>query len=66
MNGTTSLKFIDAKQAKDIYHYKNIKGNCIEQTRPSGITIQVVWPVPEAAGTVFSTTDDGCCDTRNM
>jgi len=25
MHGTTSLKFIDAKQAKDIYHYKNIK-----------------------------------------
>ena len=27
---------------------------------------QVVWPVPEAAGTVFNTPDDGCCDTRNM
>ena len=25
MHGTTSLKFIDAKQAKDIYRYKNIK-----------------------------------------
>ena len=25
MHGTTSLKFIDAKQAKDIYHYKNLK-----------------------------------------
>jgi len=23
-------------------------------------------PVPEAAVTVFSTPDDGCCDTRNM
>jgi len=22
--------------------------------------------VPEAAVTVFSTSDDGCCDTRNM
>ena len=22
--------------------------------------------VPEAAVTVFSTPDDGCCDTRNM
>ena len=22
--------------------------------------------VPEAAGTVFDTPDDGCCDTRNM
>ena len=28
--------------------------------------VQVVWPVPEAAGTVFDTPDDGCCDTRNM
>ena len=23
-------------------------------------------PVPEAVVTVFSTPDDGCCDTRNM
>jgi len=43
MHGTMSLKLIDAKQAKDIYHYKK--------------------PVPEAAGTVFNTPDDGCCDT---
>ena len=26
----------------------------------------VLWPVPEAAVTVFSTPDDVCCDTRNM
>ena len=26
----------------------------------------VLWPVPEAAVTVFSTPDDGCCDIRNM
>ena len=25
-----------------------------------------IGPVPEAAVTVFSTPDDGCCDTRNM
>jgi len=25
-----------------------------------------IWPVPEAAVTVFSTPDDRCCDTRNM
>ena len=25
MHGTMSLKLIDTKQAKDIYHYKNIK-----------------------------------------
>jgi len=31
-----------------------------------GVAVQVVWPVPEAAGTVFNTLDDGCCDTRNM
>ena len=36
--------------------------------RPSWrrVAVQVVWPVPEAAGTVFSTPDDGCCDIRNM
>ena len=39
-----------------------------DQTRPRrrGVTMQVVWPVPEAAGTIFYTPDDGCCDTRNM
>ena len=31
-----------------------------------GVAVQVVWPVLEAADTVFSTPDDGCCDTRNM
>jgi len=29
------------------------------------VAVQVVWPVPEAAGTVFNTPDDGCCDTWN-
>ena len=27
---------------------------------------EVAVPVQEAAVTVFSTPDDGCCDTRNM
>ena len=31
-----------------------------------GVAVPVLWPVPEAAVTVFSTPDDGCCDTRNM
>ena len=31
-----------------------------------GVAVQVIRPVPEAAGTVFNTPDDGCCDTRNM
>jgi len=26
----------------------------------------VLKTVPEDAGTVFNTPDDGCCDTRNM
>jgi len=30
------------------------------------VTVPVLWLVPEAAVTVFSTPDDGCCDTRNM
>ena len=28
------------------------------------VAVPILWPVPEAAGTVFST-PDGCCDTRN-
>ena len=30
------------------------------------VAVPVLWPVPEAAVTGFSTPDDGCCDTRNM
>ena len=30
------------------------------------VAVPVLWPVPEAAVTVFSTPDDGSCDTRNM
>ena len=30
------------------------------------VPVPVLWPVPEVAVTVFSTPDDGCCDTRNM
>ena len=30
------------------------------------VGVPILWPVPEAAVTVFSTPDDGCCDTRNM
>ena len=30
------------------------------------VAVPVLWPVPEAAVIVFSTPDDGCCDTRNM
>jgi len=27
------------------------------------VAVPVLWPVPEVAVTVFSTPDDGCCDT---
>jgi len=30
------------------------------------VAVPILWPVPEVAVTVFSTPDDGCCDTRNM
>jgi len=30
------------------------------------VAVPVLWTVPEVAVTVFSTPDDGCCDTRNM
>ena len=34
--------------------------------RPHWREVAASVPVPEAAVTVFSTPDDGCCDTRNM
>ena len=30
------------------------------------VALPILRPVPEAAVTVLSTPDDGCCDTRNM
>jgi len=30
------------------------------------VAVPILWPVQEAAGTVFITPDDGCCDIRNM
>ena len=30
------------------------------------VAVPVLCPVPEAAVTVFSAPDDGCCDNRNM
>jgi len=30
------------------------------------VAVRILWPVPEAAVTVLSTPDDGCCDTRSM
>ena len=60
------LKFIDAKQEKEIYHYKNTKRklyrtNAAIWYNKTCLQYFTVWPVPEAAVTVFSTPDDGCC-----
>jgi len=30
------------------------------------VVVPELWPIPEAAVTVFSAPDDGCCDARNM
>ena len=53
-----------------IHHqeYEKLYPHKLVQTRPRrrGVAVQVVWPVPEAAGTIFDTPNDGCCDTRNM
>jgi len=35
-------------------------------TRWREVAVPVLWPVPEAAVTVYSTPDDVSCDTRNM
>ena len=44
-----------------------IKIQPVQQYATTATTaVPVLWPVPEVAVTVFSTPDDGCCDTRNM
>jgi len=34
--------------------------------RRTRVAVQVVWPVPEAAGTVFNTPNDGCWHTKHV
>ena len=41
-------------------------GTATSLQRGREVALPISWPVPEAAVTVFSTPDDGCCDTRNM
>ena len=64
MHRTMNLKFIDAKQAKDLYNYKNIKRKLYRTN--AAIWYNTSWLIQEVADTVFNTPDDGCCDTRNM
>jgi len=54
--------------AKLLYMFRVSQHPSLVQIRPRrrGVAVQVVRPVPEAAGIVFDTPDDGCCDTRNM
>ena len=56
------------QQYADIYSMQTWSDRDAVPIRPRwrGVAVQVVWPVPEAAGTVFNTPDDGCCDIRNM
>ena len=37
-----------------------------DQATLEGSSCTSIMTLPEAAVTVFSTVDDGCCDTRNM
>ena len=38
----------------------------LSRPRWKQVAVPVLWPIPEAAVTVFSAPDDGCCDARNM
>ena len=56
------IQSIDYKLTKEMEtHYNNLNRKLDKLQREK--TNQAV---PEAAVTVFSTPDDGCCDTRNM
>jgi len=43
-----------------------LQSHSTDRPRWREVAEPVLWPAPEAAVTVFSTPDDGCCDTRNM
>ena len=57
MHGTMNLKFSEAKQTKEIYQYKNIKGKLYK-------TNAAIWynKITRARGCIYScyTPDDGC------
>ena len=42
------------------------RGQIWPRWREVAVAVPILWPVPEAAVTVSSTLDDGCCVTRNM
>jgi len=59
------------QQHADIYLLQNHSTSLQRDQVPTWprwreVAAPILWPVPEAAVTVFSTPDDGCCDTRNM
>jgi len=56
----------DATICRYLFTAKSINMFRVSQHPKSGALKIVLWPVPEVAVTVFSTPDDGCCDTRNM
>jgi len=58
MHGNTKLKFCDAKQAIDIYNYKNIKRK-LYRTNAAIWYNKIQLPVLVAAVSVFYTPDDG-------
>jgi len=52
----------DATVCRYVFTAKLLRMFQVSQHPSSGI----LKTVPEVAGTVFNTPDDGCCDTRNM
>ena len=61
-------EYADVYLLQSHYTRTSLQRGLIVPIRPRWreVAVPVLWTVPEAAVTVFSTPDDGCCDTRNI
>jgi len=48
------------------FHRGLIRTAVLIRPRWKEVAVPASSPIPEVADTVFSTSDNGCCDTRNM
>jgi len=68
--GATTRRYLFTAKSLYIFRVSQHPSSVVLKTvtAASGreVTVPVLWPVPEAAFTVFSTPEDGCGDSRNM
>ena len=66
VSGVTAPIIRSTKNCNRSLRYSYFPPTWPDQATLEGSSYTIIMTVPEVAVTVFSTPDDGCCDTRNM